>query len=143
VTFLFGALVQGEAISEILPQGWVAFAFAFLWHLARELVKAAEDVESDRAANLRTFAVWAGSEWACRAASLVLVLLTMLLLPPYLLDYFDETYLVLVTVGVAPVLLATAAYVWSAPDAVRLHQLSRLLKFDMLVGIAALWFGLR
>jgi geranylgeranylglycerol-phosphate geranylgeranyltransferase len=142
VTFLFGALVQGEALTEILPQGWVAFTLAFLWHLAREFVKAAEDVDSDRAANLRTLAVWVGPERACRAAALILVLLTALLVPPYLANYFNETYLVLVTVGVAPVLLATAAYIWTVPDSVRLHQLSHLLKFDMLVGIAALWFGL-
>lgn len=140
--FLFGALVQGDGPGEILPQGWVAFTFAFLWHLAREFVKAAEDVEPDRAANLRTFAVRYGTRWTCRAAAFVLVLLTALLWPPYLANYFNETYLVLVTAGVAPVLLATAAYIWTVPDPVRLHQLSRLLKLDMLVGIAALWFGL-
>jgi geranylgeranylglycerol-phosphate geranylgeranyltransferase len=143
VTFLFGAVVQGESLTEILPQGWVAFTFACLWHLAREFIKAAEDVDSDRAAGTRTLAVWAGTEWACRAAALVLVVLTALLLPPYFARYFNETYLVLAAVGVAPVLLATAAYVWSVPDPVRLHQLARMLKLDMLVGIAALWFGLR
>jgi geranylgeranylglycerol-phosphate geranylgeranyltransferase len=143
LTFLFGALVQGEPALEILPQGWVAFAFALLWHLAREFVKAAEDVDSDRSAGVRTLAVRAGTDWACRAAAMALLALTALLLPPYLANYFNETYLVLVTVGVAPVLLASAVYLWSVPDSVRLHQLSRLLKFDMLVGIAALWFGLR
>jgi geranylgeranylglycerol-phosphate geranylgeranyltransferase len=143
VTFIFGAAVQGESLTEMLPQGWVAFAFAGLWHLAREFVKAAEDVDSDRAANTRTLAVWAGAEWACRAAAVLLVVLTALLLPPYFAHYFDETYLVLVAVGVAPVLVVSAVYLWSVPDSVRLHQLSRLLKFDMIVGIAALWFGLR
>jgi geranylgeranylglycerol-phosphate geranylgeranyltransferase len=142
LTFLFGAIVQGTWWSAIYPQGWIAFGFATLWHLARELVKAAEDVESDQKYGAVTFAVWAGTKAACRGASILLALLALLLTPPYLLGFFNLTYLVLVSVGVVPLLLGAAAYLWTIPDTVRLSQIASLLKWNMLVGICAIWFGL-
>jgi 4-hydroxybenzoate polyprenyltransferase len=67
LSFLFGAIVQGETLSSVLIQGWIAFAFAALWHLAREWAKAAEDLEEDRVAGVQTLAVWLGETVACRA----------------------------------------------------------------------------
>lgn len=143
LTFLFGAIVQGEAWTTIYPQGWIAFGLATLWHLAREWVKAAEDVESDREAGVQTLAVWASPAAACRAASIVLIVLALLLTPPYLAGFFNLIYLFLVIVGVAPILVGAAVYLWSVPDAVRLKQIADLLKWNMLVGVCAIWFGLR
>lgn len=142
LTFLFGAIVQGETWTTIYPQGWIAFGLASLWHLAREWVKAAEDVEGDRQQGVSTLAVWASPTTACRAASVVLILLSLLLTPPYLAGFFNLTYMVLAIGGVAPILVGTAVYLWSVPDRVRLKQIASLLKWNMLVGICAIWFGL-
>lgn len=143
LAFVFGAAVQGTSPASMLPQGWVVFGFAFLWHLAREWVKAAEDVESDRAVGLSTVAVVFGPRAAARASALTLALLLLLLLPPYFRGYFGLVYLLLVLFGVAPVLLGVIGQLWPGPDAVRLGRLARVLKWDMLVGICAIWFGLR
>jgi geranylgeranylglycerol-phosphate geranylgeranyltransferase len=141
LAFLFGAIVQGETFASILPQAWVAFGFAFLWHLAREWVKAAEDLDGDKAAGLNTLAVAYGNKPATRAAAVVLSLLTVGLWPPYFLDYFSGVYLLLVAFGVLPVLVGTIPMLWSGADSARLGQLSRILKWDMLVGVCAIWFG--
>jgi len=143
LAFLFGSAVQGATFGSVLPQGWVAFAFAFLWHLAREWVKAAEDVESDRTAGLHTVAVVWGPRAAARAAAITLAVLLLLLLPPFFQGYFNLIYLLLVLFGVVPVLVGTIGQLWPGPDSVRLGRLARLLKWDMLVGICAIWFGLR
>jgi geranylgeranylglycerol-phosphate geranylgeranyltransferase len=143
LAFVFGAAVQGTPPGRMLPQGWVAFGFAFLWHLAREWVKAAEDVESDRAAGLSTVAVAWSPRAASRAAAAVLALLLVLLWPPYVSGYFGPIYLILVAAGIVPVLIGSIFYLWPGPDRARLGQLAFVLKWDMLVGVAAIWFGLR
>ena len=61
----------------------------------------------------------------------------------HLAGFFNLTYLVLVIVGVAPLLVGSAVYLWSVPDTVRLKQIADLLKWNMLVGVCAIWFGLR
>ena len=142
LSFLFGAVVQNTAIADILPQGWYAFGFAFLWHLGREWVKAAEDVEEDREAGLRTLAVVYGPKAAGRAASLVLTILLLGLWQPYLDGYFNSIYLMLVLVGVVPVLCGSIVTLWQGCDVVRLQRIAGVLKWDMLVGVLAIWMGL-
>jgi len=141
LSFVFGALAQGSTWQGIMPQGWVAFGFAFLWHLAREWVKAAEDVEEDGASGLQMLAVLLGPARASRAAALLLALLVALITVPWFQGWFNLTYLTLVCAGVLPILIGSIGYLWWAPDRDRLGQISRILKWDMLVGICAIWFG--
>jgi 4-hydroxybenzoate polyprenyltransferase len=141
LAFLFGAIVQGEAFGTILMQGWIAFGFATLWHLAREWVKAAEDLDEDRLSGVQTLAVWQGVTVACRAAAVTLVAILLLFWWPYWASYFGPGYLLLVLAAVAPVLAGSAYTLWFVPDKARLGQLSQLLKWDMLAGVAAIWFG--
>jgi len=141
LSFLFGAIVQGETFGSILMQGWIAFVFATLWHLAREWAKAAEDLQEDRESGVRTLAVWLGEGVACRAAAVTLVVILLSLWWPFAADYFGLGYLLLVLAAVAPVLAGSAYTLWFVPDKAKLDQVVRLLKWDMLVGVAAIWFG--
>lgn len=141
LAFLYGAIVQGENFGGILVHGWIAFAFATLWHLAREWVKAAEDLDEDRLSGVQTLAVWKGATVACKAAAVTLLVILLSLWWPYVAGYFGLGYLLLVLAAVAPVLAGSAYTLWFVPDKARLGQLSRLLKWDMLAGVAAIWFG--
>ena len=141
LSFLFGAIVQGETFGSILMQGWIVFAFATLWHLAREWAKAAEDLEEDRESGVRTLAVWLGEGVACKAAAVTLVVILLSLWLPFTAGYFGLGYLLLVLAAVAPVLAGSAYTLWFVPDKAKLDQVARLLKWDMLVGVAAIWFG--
>jgi len=142
LAFVYGAVVQGELLSTILPQCWFAFGFALLWHLAREWVKAVQDVEEDQAEGLRTMAVAFGSKAAGRAAAVVLALLLVALWPPWIYGYFDMTYGLLVLFGVVPVLVGAIMMLWNGCDPVRFERLARVLKWDMLIGVLAIWLGL-
>jgi 4-hydroxybenzoate polyprenyltransferase len=141
LSFLFGAIVQGETLSSVLIQGWIAFAFAALWHLAREWAKAAEDLEEDRVAGVQTLAVWLGETVACRAAAVTLMAILLSLWWPFAAGYFGLEYLLFVLAAVAPVLAGSAYTLWFVPDKAKLDSVTRLLKWDMLVGVAAIWFG--
>jgi 4-hydroxybenzoate polyprenyltransferase len=141
LSLLFGAVVQGETLSSVLIQGWIAFAFAALWHLAREWAKAAEDLEEDRVAGVQTLAVWLGETVACRAAAVTLMAILLSLWWPFAAGYFGLEYLLFVLAAVAPVLAGSAYTLWFVPDKAKLDSVTRLLKWDMLVGVAAIWFG--
>jgi geranylgeranylglycerol-phosphate geranylgeranyltransferase len=141
LSFLFGAIVQGEAFGSILVQGWIAFTFAALWHLAREWAKSAEDLEEDRASGVQTLAVWLGERVACRAAAVTLTVILLSLWWPFTSGYLGMEYLLLVLAAVAPVLAGSAYTLWFVPHKAKLDQVVRLLKWDMLAGVAAIWFG--
>jgi geranylgeranylglycerol-phosphate geranylgeranyltransferase len=141
MVFVFGALAQGESFAGVFPQGWSAAALGFLWHLAREWVKSAEDLEDDRRGGVRTLAVEVGARRACRMAALLLGLLVCLLPVPWAKGWFSLTYLVISGAGVAPMLAATAYYLWNDPDPERLGQLSFVLKWTMPLGVVAVWLG--
>jgi len=140
LVFVFGAMVQGESFASTLPQGWSAAVIGFLWHLAREWVKAAEDLEADRSAGVRTLAVRLGSREVCRLATAAIGLLVCLLWIPFAAGWFGMTYLLIVAV-IAPVLVAVAYNLWNNPEPDRLSQLSLVLKWTMPVGVAAVWLG--
>lgn len=141
LVFVFGALVQGESFNSTLPQAWSAAVLAFLWHLAREWVKSAEDLDADQSAGVQTLAVKLGSRDTCRRAAAALALLVSLLWIPPVAGWFGMTYVLIAVVAIAPTLIGVAYYLWNNPDRDRLSQLSMALKWAMLLGVAAVWLG--
>mgnify|MGYP000262275068 CR=1 FL=1 len=136
LAFLYGGLVVGKAEGAVVPA-----VLAFLFHLGRELVKDAEDVEGDRKAGARTLAAVYGPDVAVRWATCIF-LLTILLTPiPFLIGLYRWPYLVSVSVGVDAVLGYVVYVLLGSPDRKALSRISRLLKADMLVGLAALAAG--
>lgn len=141
LVFVFGALAQGESFARVLPQGWSAAVLGFLWHLAREWVKAAEDKDADASEGLSTAAVAWGEARTCRRAAVVLAVVVLLLPVPYVKGWFSLTYLFMVGVGVVPALAAVAYYLWNVPDRDKLGQLAFVLKWTMPLGVVAVWLG--
>ena len=129
-TVIFGALETG-----INDRVVVAAAFAAAATLARELVKDVQDMEGDRAAGARTFAVLAGGHITGRIVNLVLCLLVPATLLPFILLDFGGTYLL--GMGVTCSLLVAASPAL-APDTGRS---SSLLKWAMVTGTVALLFA--
>jgi geranylgeranylglycerol-phosphate geranylgeranyltransferase len=141
LVFVFGALAQGESFASVLPQGWSAAVLGFLWHLAREWVKSAEDFEDDHREGVHTLAVRLGSRTVSQLASAALGLLVSLLWVPVAAGWFGMTYLLIAGVAIAPLLIAVAYYLWHNPDRERLGQLSLVLKWAMPLGVVAVWLG--
>ena len=136
LAFPFGA----AAIGNVRAALWAAW-MAFLYHLGREIIKDMEDLLGDAAAGAGTLPVRYGLSASRWAVSLVLLLLLISLPLPHVVNDYNNLYLALVLVGVFPIVLAAAILSWCWSQPAQFHRLSSWLKWDMLVGLAALLLG--
>jgi geranylgeranylglycerol-phosphate geranylgeranyltransferase len=136
LTFIYG----GVAVFTLEPAFWAA-ALAFFFHLGREIIKDMEDEIGDRAAGAATWPVRYGLSSARWGALAAFVFLIMLLPLPYLWGHFRPEYLIVVLCGVAPILIVVSVLSlrWSKPE--QFHRLNLILKWDMLMGLFALYLG--
>lgn len=119
-----------------------AAAFAFLVTFTRELVKDAEDVAGDRAAGHRTYAVVRGTE-ATRTLALATMLLVVALLPaPVLFFGYHGTYLALIVLVGAPMLIPLLRILARRnAEPARFSRAQKLLKYFMLAGMISILAG--
>ena len=142
VAFLLGlALVFGGLAVGRIRNAVVVAVFAFLYNMAREILKDIEDLEGDRALGAVTFPIRYGV-----AASLVLTTADLLLLIaatiiPYFLGYFSRLYLVIVLVGVDLFVAWALVSMWVRPEPRHLGRLAVWMKVDMLAGLLAVFAG--
>jgi len=134
--FFFGGMAAGDWRWAAYPAG-----FALLMHLAREIVKDVQDQPGDRAAGARTTAIALGQRRALAVAAAALGLLFLLTPLPHLLGAYSRWYLLLALLLVNPFLLWAARELLRDPDPRRIARLSRLIKLDMLAGLAAIVAG--
>ena len=129
-TFLFGAAAVGEMAPAV-----VLFLLSAIATLTREIVKDVEDLEGDREEGLNTLPIAIGERpalWVATGLLLVGVVASPL---PYLLEYFDEAYLVVVVPAVA--IMSYGAYEsFTDPTAGQ-----RYLKYGMFLAAVAFIVG--
>jgi geranylgeranylglycerol-phosphate geranylgeranyltransferase len=104
-TFLFGGSAYGMKGIEVTG---VLFLLSMLATLAREIVKAIEDIEGDRKDGAVTLPVRIGERHSAYIASLVGVMAVILSPIPYLVSLFNENYLI--AVAIADVFFLYAVY---------------------------------
>lgn len=134
--FLAGSMLAHNARAALVP-GVIAFVFV----LCREIVKGAEDVQGDRQGNVRTLAVVRGAPLAGTTAAALMLLLAMLLPVPAVAAHYRASYLVVMELMVAPILLSGAARVAASNSRHDFTLTSRTLKLGMFLGIAAIALG--
>lgn len=127
---------QGDWRAGIFPA-----VFSFLFHFGREVIKDIEDQAGDQAMRARTLPLIYGLGSAQAAATAAFVTLILATLLPFYLDIYNVTYLWIVSGGVDLVLVASIYVLWKNPAPPRMRLLSAVLKADMLVGLAAIYFG--
>ena len=135
LAFIYGGVFSKNPEISLIPA-----ILAFLFHLGRELIKDMEDVEGDQALRSETFPIAYGmrnSQFLASAIFLVLIILTIF---PYKLKIFSIYYLILVLM-VDFVLFYIILSLWNNPSRENLGSLSRLLKFEMLLGLLAIFAG--
>jgi geranylgeranylglycerol-phosphate geranylgeranyltransferase len=115
--------------------------FSFLFHFGREVIKDLEDQAGDRAMQARTLPLVYGLSAAQTAATAAFVMLILATLLPFYLGIYDATYLWIAVAGVDLVLVASIYVLWKNPAPPRMRQLSAVLKADMFLGLAAIYFG--
>lgn len=135
LAFIYGGVFSNNPEISLIPA-----ILAFLFHLGRELIKDMEDVEGDQALRSETFPIAYGirnSQFLASAIFLVLIILTIF---PYKLKIFSIYYLILVLM-MDFVLFYIILSLWNNPSRENLGSLSRLLKFEMVLGLLAIFTG--
>jgi geranylgeranylglycerol-phosphate geranylgeranyltransferase len=125
-----------------LRMSLIPAAFAFLMHLAREIIKDVQDLDGDRSVGSMTTAVALGPRRALGLAAGFLILLVMLTPLPFLLKIYGWRYLAAVVLGVDLMLAPIILWLGGEPDRDRLSKISFYIKIDMIVGIMAICLGL-
>jgi geranylgeranylglycerol-phosphate geranylgeranyltransferase len=129
-TFLFGAAAVGEIGPAV-----VLFVLAAIATLTREIIKDVEDLEGDREEGLNTLPIAIGERRALAVAAVLLVVAVLASPFPYLMGYFEETYLMLVVPANA-VMLYAAYESFEDPTAGQSH-----LKYGMFLAAVAFIAG--
>ncbi len=115
--------------------------FSFLFHFGREVIKDIEDQAGDQAMRARTLPLVYGLGAAQAAATVAFMILILATQLPFYIGIYNTTYLWIVIGGVDLVLIAAIYLLWKNPIQDRMRQISAVLKADMLVGLAAIYFG--
>lgn len=136
LAFLYGGFAVNRVSETVVPA-----IFAFFFHLGREIVKDTEDVAGDTAQGSRTLPIVWGADKALLLAAAIYAVLIALTVAPYGLGLYGWRYLLIVAVGVDAVLIVMMISVWRDRSPEHLGRVSRWLKYDMLVGIFALYMG--
>jgi geranylgeranylglycerol-phosphate geranylgeranyltransferase len=135
IAFPYGALAAGH-----WGRVWIPTAFAFLYHLGRELIKDLEDIEGDRRLGARTAPLSWGVLPAAYLAGATFILLAALTLVPTALGLYGLPYLLPVLVVDAE-LLQALIYLKRHRAQMPVGVLSRRLLLGMLAGLAAIIAG--
>jgi geranylgeranylglycerol-phosphate geranylgeranyltransferase len=138
MAFVYGGLAVGRT-----REAAVVGTFAFLFHLAREMIKDAEDVEGDRALGLRTLPIVYGIKAALSWAAAVMAVLMAVTWIPYATGLFGKAYLMTVLIGVDAFLIFVILSMFRRPEPKHLGKLAVWMKADMLVGLLAVFLGKR
>ena len=136
MAFVYGGAAVGRIYTAL-----IVGVFAFLFHLAREIIKDLEDMEGDRAQGVITLPIRFGVQAAIRWTSGILMFLILLTFVPYFLNIFNLTYLIIVFFGVDCFLIYVLISIRHKSDPKHWGCLAKWMKADMLVGLLAVYLG--
>jgi len=138
LTFVTGGLAVDPVLAFRLPGPLIAGAFAFFFHLVREIVKDVQDMEGDRAAGLTTLPLRIGASHSLTIALGLFVVLVILTYVPVFQGWFGRAYEIIAIYLVDLPLLALLIIVWGYPNRRMLAVASSALKAGMVLGLVAL-----
>jgi len=136
IAFLYGGYVVGNPAAGIVPA-----LFACCFNFGREILKDVEDIEGDKAGKIKTFPLRFGVEASLTLTTLVFSFLIIGSILPYIFSLYSTAYFVTVTIGVDVVLFGVMYAMWKSPTTQTISRICSILKYDMLVGIAAIYLG--
>jgi geranylgeranylglycerol-phosphate geranylgeranyltransferase len=134
MAFIFGGFSVGHYKEAIFPA-----AFAFLFHLGREILKDIQDMDGDRRAGAITFPVKYGISSSIDLIFVDFILLVFLTAIPYILSIYSIRYFLTICFGIYPVLFFVLYRSRKDISPENLGFLSNLLKADMLIGLLAIY----
>ena len=136
LAFIFGGAAVGNMKQSVMPA-----VFAFLINVGREVIKDMEDVEGDSKNGAATLPVVYGMRNASIIATMFLVFVIASTVFPFVNGSYGLKYFITVNAGVNLVLVYVIYSLWKDQSVKNLNLLSNILKWDMLVGLIAIYLG--
>lgn len=136
LAFIFGGATVGNIRQSIMPA-----LFAFLINVGREIVKDMEDVDGDSKNHAHTLPVKYGMKNAGIVATTFLVFVIVSTFIPFINGLYGLKYLIAVNLGVNVILCYVIISLWKDQSVKNLNRISNILKWDMLIGLIAIYLG--
>ncbi len=136
LAFIFGGIAAGNLQAAVIPA-----IFAFLINLIREIVKDIQDIEGDSKLNFKTFPIRYGLNASKRLILVITIALILLTFYPFFQQVYKIEYFILVMILVNPILVYCIKILLENRKETNLKLISGLLKFDMVFGLVAIYFG--
>lgn len=136
LAFFYGSLAADRVWWGLIPG-----VLAFFFHFGREIIKDLEDMEADRTGGLRTWPLVGGEAAARHTAQAVLIVLLLILVLPTLQGWLAVGYLIVAVVGLGIPVAVIVIGLHRQPDTAAYRRYQLILKWDMLVGLAAILLG--
>jgi len=135
------AFIYGGAAVQNIRQALMPALFAFLINVGREIVKDMEDVEGDSKNHALTLPVKYGMKNAGIVATTFLIFVIASTFIPFAGGIYGMKYFITVNLGVNLVLVYVIISLWKDQSVKNLNLISTILKWDMLVGLLAIYLG--
>jgi len=136
MAFVYGGVAAGNYLKSMIVGG-----FAFLFHLAREIVKDCEDVEGDRSLGAGTIPIKFGIPSAIRTAQAVIFVLIAFTISVYFFGVFKLPYLITVILSVDFVLIYVILSLNRNMIKENFARISTIMKIDMIFGLISVYIG--
>ncbi len=135
LTFIAGGVAIDSVQGTLVPA-----IFAFLFTTAREIVKDLEDTEGDLKNNAKTLATL-NPQMAVRTAIGFMTSVILFSPIPYLFGLYSWHYLIVVLIGVDVVLIGLAIRLYQDASRESCASIQRWMKWDIFVGLGAIYLG--
>lgn len=138
MTFITGGLAIESRLTFVLPGPLIPAIFAFLFHLAREILKDVEDIEGDRLNGVKTLPQIVGVSRALLVALGIFFIFSLASFIPVFQGWFGRAYEVIAIYLIDLPTLLLLIFVWGHPTPKMVRTGSLALKGGMALGILAL-----
>lgn len=136
LTFIFGGAAVGNVSKAVFPA-----LFAFLINVGRELIKDMEDIDGDAKNNIKTYPIVFGMKNAAILSTVLLLAVIVSTTIPFKMDIYGVKFFVTAAVGVDAVIVYVIYSLWKDRSPKNMNRLSTILKWDMLIGLIAIYLG--
>lgn len=135
LAFIYGGIAADNVQAAVIPA-----IFAFLINLIREIVKDIQDIEGDSELNFKTFPIRFRINISKQLILSITITLILFTIYPFITNYYKIEYFILVMIIVNPILIYSLKFLYDKSDK-SISKVSRLLKFDMIMGLLAIYLG--
>jgi 4-hydroxybenzoate polyprenyltransferase len=136
LAFIYGGFAANNPSAAIIPA-----VFAFLINLVREIVKDMQDIEGDSKAGVATFPIKYGFQKSKILILIITFSLILFTLYPFIIQHYKIEYFMVVMVFVNPLLILCLKFLFDAKKENKLSVVSNMLKFNMVLGLIAIYLG--